>query len=128
MSAPVSGLPESGHGWAIYEYTPSSLHRRNNTARKYSSLLGTKQRQEHLNPLVRLHPGIKRQAPLEWTAQYPHPIAALKLPRQLDRTTHLTMSDFVDDVIRHPRRAAPSMINAVTPIVHRARCHCCSKA
>ena len=22
MSAPVSGLPASGHGWAIYEYTP----------------------------------------------------------------------------------------------------------
>jgi hypothetical protein len=22
MSAPVSGLPESGHGWTIYKYTP----------------------------------------------------------------------------------------------------------
>jgi hypothetical protein len=22
MSAQMSGLPESGHGWAIYEYTP----------------------------------------------------------------------------------------------------------
>jgi hypothetical protein len=24
MSAPVSALPESGHGWTIYEYTPSA--------------------------------------------------------------------------------------------------------
>src|SRR5215467_11663546 len=97
MSAQMSGLPESGHGWAIYE----SLDRRDVALRQRHSLLAAEQLQQNLDSLLRLHVGEDRQVIAERSRQDPD--AGAELERggrgQLDKPVALAAADFGDDVV-----------------------------